>query len=69
MSVTPQQMLERVLAGQSLDEPTSIALLQLMATGELPPALAGALLVALLESRDLFMLSGIRPVSANSVSE
>jgi anthranilate phosphoribosyltransferase len=47
MSVTPQQLLERVLSGQSLDEPTSSALLRSMATGELPPALAGALLVAL----------------------
>ena len=47
MSVTPQQMLERVLAGQSLDEPTATALLCTMASGELAPALAGALLVAL----------------------
>ncbi len=47
MSVTPQQMLERVLAGQSLDEPTATALLRAMASGELAPALAGALLVAL----------------------
>jgi anthranilate phosphoribosyltransferase len=47
MSVTPQQMLERVLAGQSLDEPTATALLRTMASGELAPALAGALLVAL----------------------
>ncbi len=47
MSVTPQQMLERVLAGQSLDEPTALSLLRTMASGELAPALAGALLVAL----------------------
>jgi anthranilate phosphoribosyltransferase len=47
MSVTPQQMLERVLAGQSLDEPTALGLLRTMASGELAPALAGALLVAL----------------------
>ena len=47
MSVTPQQMLERLLAGQSLDEPTASSLLRAMANGELAPALAGALLVAL----------------------
>ena len=47
MSVTPQQMLERLLAGQSLDEPAATALLRAMASGELAPALAGALLVAL----------------------
>jgi anthranilate phosphoribosyltransferase len=47
MSVTPQQLLERVLAGQSLDEPTALSLLRTMASGELAPALAGALLVAL----------------------
>jgi len=47
MSVTPQQMLERLLAGQSLDEPGATALLRAMASGELAPALAGALLVAL----------------------
>ena len=47
MSVTPQQMLERVLAGENLDEPTATALLRAMASGELAPALAGALLVAL----------------------
>jgi anthranilate phosphoribosyltransferase len=42
MSLTPQQMLERVLSGQSLDEPTATALLRVMASGELAPALAGA---------------------------
>jgi anthranilate phosphoribosyltransferase len=47
MSATPQQMLERVLAGQSLDEPTATALLRSMGTGELPPVLGGALLIAL----------------------
>src|SRR6478672_10719735 len=47
MSASPTQLLERVLAGESLDEPTAAALLMTMGTGELPPALAGALLVAL----------------------
>jgi anthranilate phosphoribosyltransferase len=47
MSVNPQQLLERLLAGQSLDEATAIALLRVMASGELAPALAGALLVTL----------------------
>ena len=47
MSAKPSELLERVLAGESLDEPTAAALLTTMATGELPPALAGALLVAL----------------------
>ncbi len=47
MSASPTQLLERVLAGESLDEPTAAALVTTMGTGELPPALAGALLVAL----------------------
>jgi anthranilate phosphoribosyltransferase len=47
MSVNPQQLLERLLAGQSLDETTASALLRVMASGELAPALAGALLVTL----------------------
>jgi anthranilate phosphoribosyltransferase len=47
MSAKPSELLERLLAGESLDEPTAAALLTTMATGELPPALAGALLVAL----------------------
>jgi len=47
MSVNPQQLLERLLRGESLDEPTSNQLLRVMASGELAPALAGALLVAL----------------------
>jgi len=47
MSASPTQLLERVLAGESLDEPTAAAMLKTMGTGELPPALAGALLIAL----------------------
>jgi anthranilate phosphoribosyltransferase len=47
MSATPQQLLERLLAGHNLDEPTATALLRTMAAGELSPPLAGALLVAL----------------------
>ena len=47
MSAKPSELLERLLAGESLDEPTAAALLTTMATGELPPVLAGALLVAL----------------------
>src|SRR5262245_58311273 len=40
-------MLERLLASQSLDEATAAALLERMASGEMQPALAGALLTAL----------------------
>jgi anthranilate phosphoribosyltransferase len=47
MSIKPAELLDRLLAGQSLDEPTAVALLKVMATGELQPALAGALLVSL----------------------
>lgn len=47
MSATPQQLLERLLAGQDLDEATATALLRTMAAGDLSPPLAGALLVAL----------------------
>jgi anthranilate phosphoribosyltransferase len=47
MSVNPQQLLERLLRGESLDEATADQLLRLMAQGELAPALAGALLAAL----------------------
>jgi anthranilate phosphoribosyltransferase len=47
MSVNPQHVLEQLLRGENLDEPTAGALLRLMAGGELQPALAGALLVAL----------------------
>jgi anthranilate phosphoribosyltransferase len=47
MSVNPQQLLEHLVEGKSLDEPTATALLRSMAGGELAPAVAGALLVAL----------------------
>jgi anthranilate phosphoribosyltransferase len=47
MSVNPSQLLERLLHGESLDEPSAHALLKLMAAGEVAPALAGALLAAL----------------------
>jgi anthranilate phosphoribosyltransferase len=47
MSVNPSQLLERLLRGESLDEPSAHALLELMAAGEVAPALAGALLAAL----------------------
>jgi len=47
MSAQPQQLLERLLRGEDLDEPTASDLLRVMAGGELAPALAGALLVAL----------------------
>jgi anthranilate phosphoribosyltransferase len=47
MSVQPAQLLDRLLARQNLDEPSAAALLRLMASGELAPALAGGLLVAL----------------------
>jgi anthranilate phosphoribosyltransferase len=47
MSAQPQQLLERLLRGESLDEPTASDLLRVMASGELAPALAGALLTAL----------------------
>ena len=47
MSASAGQLLERLLAGESLDEPTAASLLRLMASGELAPALAGALLAAL----------------------
>ena len=40
-------MLERLLRGEHLDERTASELLRVMAGGELAPALAGALLVAL----------------------
>jgi anthranilate phosphoribosyltransferase len=46
-SPTPGQLLERLLAREHLKEAEATALLKLMAGGELPPALAGALLVAL----------------------
>jgi len=47
MSLNPQHVLDKLLRGENLDEQTSGALLRLMAGGELNPALAGALLVAL----------------------
>jgi anthranilate phosphoribosyltransferase len=47
MSAKPTELLDRLLAGRSLDESTAAALLKHMAAGELAPALAGALLVAL----------------------
>jgi anthranilate phosphoribosyltransferase len=47
MSPNPQRLLTQLLEGRSLDEPTATALLRSMASGELAPALAGALLVAL----------------------
>jgi anthranilate phosphoribosyltransferase len=47
MSAHPQQLLERLLRGESLDEATASDLLRVMASGELAPALAGALLTAL----------------------
>jgi anthranilate phosphoribosyltransferase len=47
MSAPPQQLLERLLRGEDLDEPTASDLLRAMAGGELAPPLAGALLVAL----------------------
>ena len=47
MSAQPQQLLERLLRGEHLDEPTANGLLRQMAGGELAPPLAGALLAAL----------------------
>ena len=47
MKANPSQLLERLLTGADLHEGEAAALLTLMAGGELAPALAGALLVAL----------------------
>ena len=47
MSVNPSQLLERLLCGESLDEPSAHALLERMAAGDVAPALAGALLAVL----------------------
>jgi anthranilate phosphoribosyltransferase len=47
MSSNPQTLLERLLRGESLEEGTATGLLRVMAAGEVAPALAGALLVAL----------------------
>ena len=43
MSAQPQQLLERLLRGENLEERTASDLLRVMAGGELAPALAGAL--------------------------
>jgi anthranilate phosphoribosyltransferase len=45
--VNANEMLERLMAGTDLDQQTAGDLLQMLATGELEPALAGAILVAL----------------------
>jgi anthranilate phosphoribosyltransferase len=47
MSGEAQQLLERILRGEHLDEAAASGLLHRMAAGELAPPLAGALLVAL----------------------
>jgi anthranilate phosphoribosyltransferase len=47
MSATPTQLLDRLLGGESLDEAEAAGLLKVMGSGELAPALAGGLLVAL----------------------
>jgi anthranilate phosphoribosyltransferase len=47
MNAPPARVLERLLAGEHLAEAEAAALLKLMAGGELSPALAGGLLVAL----------------------
>ncbi|HET8697321.1 MAG TPA: anthranilate phosphoribosyltransferase [Gammaproteobacteria bacterium] len=47
MSLAAQQLLDRVLAGKHLEEAQATELLKLLGTGEVPPALAGALLIAL----------------------
>src|SRR5690606_18050142 len=47
MKVEPSRLLERLASGRDLTEAESGALLELMAAGDLAPALAGALLVAL----------------------
>jgi anthranilate phosphoribosyltransferase len=47
MNMSPAQMLERLLAREHLGEAEATALLKLMAAGDLSPALAGGLLVAL----------------------
>jgi anthranilate phosphoribosyltransferase len=47
MSASPAQLLNDLLAGQSLDEEAARGLLRRMATGSVAPALAGGLLVAL----------------------
>lgn len=47
MSAKPAELLERLLDGASLDEATAADLLRTLASGDVAPALAGALLVAL----------------------
>src|SRR6185436_13296040 len=47
MSIEAPKLLERLLRGEHLDEATASDLLRVLARGELAPALAGALLVAL----------------------
>ncbi len=47
MSLNPQQVLDRLIRRENLDEPTAAKLLEVLASGELAPALAGGLLVAL----------------------
>jgi anthranilate phosphoribosyltransferase len=47
MRTTPAQILERLLAREHLREAEATALLKMMASGELSPALAGGLLVGL----------------------
>jgi anthranilate phosphoribosyltransferase len=46
-TITAAQMLDRLLGGKHLDEASATALLKLLGAGEVPPALAGALLIAL----------------------
>jgi anthranilate phosphoribosyltransferase len=47
MNAKPTQLLEQLLAGESLEEAAAGELLRIMAGGELAPALAGGLLTAL----------------------
>jgi len=47
MSAQPVEMLEKILAGSDLTEAEAAQLLRSMASGDLPPPLAGGLLVAL----------------------
>jgi anthranilate phosphoribosyltransferase len=47
MDVKPSELLERLLSGRDLNATEAAALMRLMGTGELAPALAGAVLAAL----------------------
>jgi anthranilate phosphoribosyltransferase len=47
MTIDPGKLLEKLLAGEGLDESTAEALLGRMAAGDLAPAVAGGLLIAL----------------------